>query len=155
MSESLTKLHCEIDDSTTLQIAHLVNRHLKKTFPASQPFICQKFRENLKTLSVAVQSKLAGFSLKGKPRDLDYPACCGDGMQTAALADCERLRTNRRHAELKKPPQLTERYEFYVVVLITASGSNFTFWSLCHLLLITDRCVIGEHCPLLRCFERV
>ena len=22
----------------------------------------------------------------------------GDGMQTAALADCERLRTNRRHA---------------------------------------------------------
>ena len=65
MSESLTKLHCEIDDSTTLQIAHLVNRHLKKTFPASQPFICQKFRENLKTLRVAVQSKLAGFSLKG------------------------------------------------------------------------------------------
>ena len=63
MSESLTKLHCEIDDSTTLQIAHLVNRHLKKTFPASQPFICQKFRENLKTLRVAVQSKLAGFSL--------------------------------------------------------------------------------------------
>ena len=64
MSESLTKLHCEIDDSTTLQIAHLVNRHLKKTFPASQPFICQKFRENLKTLRVAFQSKLAGFSLK-------------------------------------------------------------------------------------------
>ena len=63
MSESLTKLHCEIDDSTTLQIAHLVNRHLKKTFPASQPFISQKFRENLKTLRVAVQSKLAGFSL--------------------------------------------------------------------------------------------
>ena len=64
MSESLTKLHCEIDDSTTLQIAHLVNGHLKKTFPASPPFIYQKFRENLKTLGVAVQSKLAGFSLK-------------------------------------------------------------------------------------------
>ena len=66
MSESLTKLHYEIDDSTTLQIAHLVNRHLKKTLPASQPFICQKFRENLKTLRVAVQSKLAGFSLIGQ-----------------------------------------------------------------------------------------
>ena len=25
----------------------------------------------------------------------------GDGMQTAALADCERLRTNRRHAHLR------------------------------------------------------
>ena len=60
MSESLTKLHYEIDDSTTLQMAHLVDRHLKKTLPASQPFICQKFRENLKTLRVAVQSKLAG-----------------------------------------------------------------------------------------------
>ena len=26
----------------------------------------------------------------------------GDGMQTAALADCERLRTNRRHAHLRQ-----------------------------------------------------
>ena len=27
----------------------------------------------------------------------------GDGMQTAALADCEGLRTNRRHAHLRQP----------------------------------------------------
>ena len=27
----------------------------------------------------------------------------GDGMQTAALADCERLRTNRQHAHLRQP----------------------------------------------------
>ena len=32
------------------------------------------------------------------------PLCLrGDGMQTAALADCERLRTNRRHAHLRQP----------------------------------------------------
>ena len=27
----------------------------------------------------------------------------GDGMQTAALADCERLRANMRHAHLRQP----------------------------------------------------
>ena len=31
------------------------------------------------------------------------PVRSGDGMQTAALADCERLRTNRRHAHLREP----------------------------------------------------
>ena len=39
MSGSLTKLHCEIDDSTTLQIYQLVKRDMKNILPASQPFI--------------------------------------------------------------------------------------------------------------------
>ena len=32
----------------------------------------------------------------------------GDGLQTAALADCERVRTNRRRANLRQPKKRLE-----------------------------------------------
>ena len=49
-------------------MAHLVDRHLQKTFSASQPFICRKFRENVKTPRVTRHSNLAGFSLRHQMR---------------------------------------------------------------------------------------
>ena len=39
-----------------------------------------------------------GLRVGRKDLPLLRPRRTGDGMQTAALADCERLRTNRRHA---------------------------------------------------------
>ena len=91
MFESLTKLQCEIDDSTTLQIAHLVNRHLKKTFPASQPFICEKFRENLKTLRVALQSNwtLSSQVLSGETRFLRIRAYASPPTQVRGREEGE------------------------------------------------------------------